>query len=93
MSYKVLGLHGSQQNAEVLRTRLGRIVPKVKKNASFLFIDAPHILPLKAGDEIRYSAANFSICFSRSAFCARIAFRNHVHAIRNHVSTSVITNG
>jgi hypothetical protein len=54
MVFRVLALHGSQQNAEVLRTRLGRIVPKAKKHASFVFLDAPHILPLKDGDEIRF---------------------------------------
>jgi Serine hydrolase (FSH1) len=54
MTFKVLSLHGSQQNAEILRTRLGRIVPKVKQYASFTFIDAPHVLPLKDGDEVRY---------------------------------------
>lgn len=53
MVFKVLGLHGSQQNAEVLRTRLGRIVPKIKKHVSFVYLDAPHVLPLKAGDEVR----------------------------------------
>lgn len=54
MVLKILALHGSQQNAEVLRTRLGRIVPKVRKYATFSYLDAPHILPLKDGDEIRY---------------------------------------
>ena len=53
MTLKLLALHGSQQNAEILRSRLGRIVPKVKNIASFTFIDAPHILPLKDGDEVR----------------------------------------
>jgi Serine hydrolase (FSH1) len=66
MTFKVLSLHGSQQNAEILRTRLGRIVPKVKQYASFTFIDAPHILPLKDGDEVRYEGLKFlvsSTCF------------------------------
>lgn len=60
MVFKVLALHGSQQNAEVLRTRLGRIVPKTKKYAKFISLDAPHILPLKEGDEVWYVDINAS---------------------------------
>ena len=54
MTLKVLALHGSQQNGEIMRTRLGRIVPKLKKIASFSYIDAPHSLPLKEGNDVRY---------------------------------------
>lgn len=54
MTLKVLALHGSQQNGEVMRTRLGRIVPKIKKIASFSYFDAPHSLPIKEGNEVRY---------------------------------------
>jgi Serine hydrolase (FSH1) len=63
MTLKVLSLHGSQQNAEILRTRLGRIVPKVKLYASFTFIDAPHILPLNDGDEVRFDDEQFLVSF------------------------------
>jgi hypothetical protein len=54
MVLRVLGLHGSEQNSEVLRTRLGRIVPKVKLLAKFTYLDASHILPLRLGNDVRY---------------------------------------
>jgi hypothetical protein len=53
MVFRVLGLHGSQQNIEVLRTRLGRIVPKVKKLVTFSYLNAPHELLIRDGDEVR----------------------------------------
>jgi hypothetical protein len=40
------------QNAEIFRTRLGRLPHKAKGLASFHFVSAPHLLPVKAGDEV-----------------------------------------
>ena len=48
----LLCLHGSQQTAEIFRTRMGRIVSKSRKFTRIHFIDAPHRLPLNAGDEL-----------------------------------------
>ena len=48
----LLCLHGSQQTAEILRTRMGRIVSKARKFTRIEFLDAPHRLPLLPGDEI-----------------------------------------
>lgn len=51
MTLKIMCLHGMSQNAEVFRTRLGRLPHKAKAVASFHFENAPHLLPLKTGDE------------------------------------------
>eukprot|EP00602_Paraphysomonas_sp_CaronLab_P002150 CAMPEP_0185028482 /NCGR_PEP_ID=MMETSP1103-20130426/14225_1 /TAXON_ID=36769 /ORGANISM="Paraphysomonas bandaiensis, Strain Caron Lab Isolate" /LENGTH=899 /DNA_ID=CAMNT_0027562909 /DNA_START=19 /DNA_END=2715 /DNA_ORIENTATION=- len=49
---KILALHGKQQTAEVLRTRLGRLPHKARAVAKFTIVDAPHLLELKTGDEV-----------------------------------------
>jgi ribosome-binding ATPase YchF (GTP1/OBG family) len=50
---RILALHGKRQNAEVMRTRLGRLVPKLKKIGVDLFIaEAPHDLPMEEGDSV-----------------------------------------
>jgi predicted esterase len=51
MAAKILLLHGSQQNVEVLKTRLGRTVSRLSKFANLFFTDSPHELPLKEGDD------------------------------------------
>ena len=48
----LLCLHGSQQTGEILRSRLGNIVKKARKNTDVVFIDAPHASPVKPGDEV-----------------------------------------
>ena len=68
MVFRVLALHGSQQNAEALRTRLGRIVPKLKKYAAFIYLDAPHILPLRDGDEVRYQSKDYFMFSDEARF-------------------------
>jgi hypothetical protein len=49
---KVLCLHGKTQNREIMRSRMGRIPHKSKQIAEYTYIDAPHCLELKAGDDI-----------------------------------------
>jgi len=50
---KVLCLHGSEQTGEIFRSKLGNLIQKGKKpNIIFTFLDAPHELPLRAGDEL-----------------------------------------
>lgn len=48
---KILCLHGKEQNAEMFRTRLGRIPVKAKHD--FHIIDAPYLLPLKPGNDVQ----------------------------------------
>lgn len=48
----VLCLHGKEQNAELFRSRLGRIPVKAKAYARFHIVDAPYELPLKDGDQV-----------------------------------------
>lgn len=49
---KILCLHGKTQNREVMRSRMGRIPSKSKHIAEYTYIDAPHFLELKEGDDI-----------------------------------------
>ena len=47
-------MHGKQQNKEILRTRLGRIPPKMKSVTQFIIIDAPHLDGLASdGSQVR----------------------------------------
>ena len=50
---RVLCLHGSSQTAEIFRGKVGNLVQKGKKfNLKFHFVDAPHILELREGDDV-----------------------------------------
>ena len=49
---QILCLHGSFQNAEVFRNRLKVLQKKLGRFAQFLFLDAPHLLPIKEGDSV-----------------------------------------
>ena len=40
------------QNAEVFRTRLGRLPNKAKAVATFHYESAPHLMPLREGDSM-----------------------------------------
>ena len=52
-SYKLLCLHGSEQNAEVFRTKIGRFPHKAQRaNIQITYLNAPHIVPLRPGDEV-----------------------------------------
>jgi len=49
---RVLCLHGNQQTSEIFRARLGRLPHRARRVASFEFVEAPHELPLREGDEV-----------------------------------------
>ena len=52
-SHKLLCLHGSEQNAEVFRTKIGGFPHKAQKaKIQLTYLNAPHILPLRPGDEV-----------------------------------------
>jgi hypothetical protein len=48
---KVLCLHGSEQTAEIFKTKTGNLTRKTKLHCSLEFLDAPHLLPLRPGDD------------------------------------------
>lgn len=50
---KILCLHGSEQNSEIFRSRLGRLPHKSRHVVqSFRVVDAPHSLPIREGDDV-----------------------------------------
>ena len=54
-SLRVLCLHGKQQNAEVFRTRLGRLPHKCKSSTlEFDIAEAPFSLPMLDGNSVSY---------------------------------------
>lgn len=53
MLKKVLCLHGSEQTAEIFRTKTGNLTRKCRGVCTLEFIDAPHLLPMRAGNEVQ----------------------------------------
>lgn len=52
---RILCLHGKQQNADVFRTRLGRLPYKCRNSTlEFDIVEAPHSLPLLEGNTLSY---------------------------------------
>ena len=49
---RVLCLHGAQQTAEIFRTKLGNLVPKLRRLAELDFVDGPHELAVREGDDL-----------------------------------------
>ena len=50
---RILCLHGSRQSAAILQKRLKTLVRKSAAIAELVFIDAPHVRPVLAGEEAR----------------------------------------
>lgn len=51
-SSKILCLHGSQQTAEIFRTKLGNFVTKLRRLYTVVFADAPFECALRQGDDV-----------------------------------------
>jgi len=50
--FEMLCLHGSQQTAEIFRTRLGKLEKKLGCDYAFVYAEGPVQLPLKPGDDV-----------------------------------------
>lgn len=52
-NHHLLCLHGSEQNAEIFRTKIGRLPHKAQKERiQITYLNAPHALALRPGDEV-----------------------------------------
>lgn len=51
---KILCLHGNRQNAEIFRTRLGKIYSKLTVFADINIIDAPNVLEILPGNDLPF---------------------------------------
>lgn len=43
---RILCLHGFRQNADLFKAKLSKLVEETKDIADYVFLDAPHTLPL-----------------------------------------------
>ena len=95
---KILCLHGSQQNAEIFRTRLGNIPRKAKELAKFVIVEAPNELPLQEGDSIplrtwflKGSSGNWdhsSVQKTLSVVCSYYYDISHGHNVSGYCATT-----